>query len=146
MPISAARSAASAAPSAAAAARRQQPRRAAMRTSAAAGAGDGANGGAPARRWSLATQLVHTTGYAQDPYAASMPPIYQTATFQQPDAIEMGEYDYSRSGNPTRTVLERMLAQMEVRAAAGLRCGLRGGGAAGGGAGCRCVAVVPAVG
>ncbi|KAL4442966.1 hypothetical protein ABPG77_008457 [Micractinium sp. CCAP 211/92] len=42
-----------------------------------------------------------------------MPPIYQTATFQQPGAIEMGEYDYSRSGNPTRTVLEKQLAILE---------------------------------
>ncbi|EFN58551.1 hypothetical protein CHLNCDRAFT_48545 [Chlorella variabilis] len=42
-----------------------------------------------------------------------MPPIYQTATFQQPGAVEMGEYDYSRSGNPTRTVLERQMALLE---------------------------------
>jgi cystathionine beta-lyase len=32
-------------------------------------------------------------------------PIYQTATFRQTDAMEMGAYDYTRSGNPTRSQL-----------------------------------------
>jgi len=40
-------------------------------------------------------------------------PIYQTATFRQPTATEFGEYDYTRSGNPTRTLLERQLAELE---------------------------------
>ena len=40
-------------------------------------------------------------------------PIYQTATFEQEHADEFGEYDYSRSGNPTRTVLENHLASLE---------------------------------
>jgi cysteine-S-conjugate beta-lyase len=74
------------------------------------------NGGAPpsARRpLSLQTLLVQTEGLVDDPYNASMPPIYQAATFGQPGATEMGEYDYSRSGNPTRTVLERAMAQLE---------------------------------
>ena len=34
-------------------------------------------------------------------------PIYQTATFEQEHADSFGEYDYSRSGNPTRSVLEK---------------------------------------
>ena len=38
----------------------------------------------------------------------------QTATFRQPGAVEMGEYDYSRSGNPTRTALERQVAALEA--------------------------------
>ena len=59
------------------------------------------------------TLLVHSEGLSEDPYAASMPPIYQTATFGQPNATENGEYDYSRSGNPTRTTLELALARME---------------------------------
>lgn len=95
-------------------------RRRPMRTAASA-AGTGANGAdssqqvqqAPRRR-SLATLLVHSEGLVSDEFAASMPPIYQTATFQQPGAIDMGEYDYSRSGNPTRTVLEKQLAILEV--------------------------------
>ena len=48
-----------------------------------------------------------------DPYGALAPPIYQTATFQQPTASEFGEYDYTRSGNPTRSLLEQQLARLE---------------------------------
>lgn len=40
-------------------------------------------------------------------------PIYQTATFEQEEATAFGPYDYSRSGNPTRTVLEEQLASLE---------------------------------
>jgi cystathionine beta-lyase len=48
-----------------------------------------------------------------DPYGAVAPPIYQTATFRQPGALEFGEYDYTRSGNPTRTLLESQLGELE---------------------------------
>jgi cystathionine beta-lyase len=40
-------------------------------------------------------------------------PIYQTATFEQESAVEFGRYDYSRSGNPTRSVLEDQIARLE---------------------------------
>ena len=52
-------------------------------------------------------------GTGADPYGAIVPPIYQTATFKQPTALEFGEYDYTRSGNPTRTLLEQQLANLE---------------------------------
>ncbi|KAJ3019807.1 cystathionine beta-lyase [Thoreauomyces humboldtii] len=48
----------------------------------------------------------------RDCYNASSVPIYQTATFKQSSADEMGEYDYSRSGNPTRTHVESHLAKL----------------------------------
>jgi cystathionine beta-lyase len=48
-----------------------------------------------------------------DIHGAIVPPIYQTATFRQPAASECGEYDYTRSGNPTRALLERQLAELE---------------------------------
>lgn len=48
-----------------------------------------------------------------DPYGAMSSPIYQTATFRQPNATEFGDYDYTRSGNPTRSQLERKLAGLE---------------------------------
>nr|BAP47508.1 cystathionine beta-lyase [Gentiana triflora] len=48
-----------------------------------------------------------------DPYGAMNTPLYQTATFKQPSATEYGPYDYTRSGNPTRDVLERMLAKLD---------------------------------
>lgn len=52
-------------------------------------------------------------GRGDDVFGAIVPPIYQTATFEQPTATEFGEYDYTRSGNPTRTLLEQQLADLE---------------------------------
>jgi cysteine-S-conjugate beta-lyase len=52
-------------------------------------------------------------GRGNDSYGAIVPPIYQTATFEQPTATEFGEYDYTRSGNPTRTLLEEQIADLE---------------------------------
>ncbi|KAK4485505.1 hypothetical protein RD792_008147 [Penstemon davidsonii] len=48
-----------------------------------------------------------------DPYGAMSTPIYQTATFKQPSAVEYGPYDYTRSGNPTRDALERLIAKLD---------------------------------
>ncbi|XP_044499522.1 cystathionine beta-lyase, chloroplastic-like [Mangifera indica] len=48
-----------------------------------------------------------------DPYDAVSIPLYQTATFKQPSAIENGPYDYTRSGNPTRDALESLLAKLD---------------------------------
>ena len=60
----------------------------------------------------ISTRCVLTDRLA-DPYGAIAPPIYQTATFRQPTATEFGEYDYTRSGNPTRALLEQQLAELE---------------------------------
>ncbi|KAK5998177.1 Cystathionine beta-lyase [Cladobotryum mycophilum] len=63
------------------------------------------------RRYALATELVYTEG--KDQYGASSIPIYQSATFKQTSASGgQQEYDYTRSGNPTRTHLERHLAKI----------------------------------
>lgn len=63
------------------------------------------------RRYALATELVFTEG--KDQYGASSIPIYQSATFKQASAAGgQQEYDYTRSGNPTRTHLERHLAKI----------------------------------
>ncbi|MBV9927052.1 MAG: PLP-dependent transferase [Acidobacteria bacterium] len=51
--------------------------------------------------------------HGSDPHGAVAPPIYQTATFRQPTATEFGEYDYTRTANPTRTLLEQQLAALE---------------------------------
>jgi cystathionine beta-lyase len=40
-------------------------------------------------------------------------PIYQTSTFVQPNIDEFGAYDYTRSGNPTRTAVEILVAKLE---------------------------------
>ena len=60
----------------------------------------------------ISTRCVQSD-QSTDPYGAIVPPIYQTATFRQPTASEFGEYDYTRSGNPTRALVERQLAQLE---------------------------------
>lgn len=63
------------------------------------------------RRYALATELVYTD--SKDQYGASSVPIYQSATFKQTTAAGgQSEYDYTRSGNPTRTHLERHLAKV----------------------------------
>jgi cystathionine beta-lyase len=61
----------------------------------------------------LATRLARFQAAPDDPHSAVSTPLYQTATFAQPGALENGAYDYSRSGNPTRTVLEDRLAELE---------------------------------
>ena len=48
-----------------------------------------------------------------DPFRPMATPIYQTATFEQEEATAFGPYDYSRSGNPTRAVLEEQIAALE---------------------------------
>lgn len=44
---------------------------------------------------------------------ASSVPIYQCSTFHQEDPLHLGEYDYARSGNPTRHALEQAIADLE---------------------------------
>lgn len=65
-----------------------------------------------------ASQCVVYDGCPEDPYHPSNTPIYQTATFVQPSSSEFGPYDYTRSGNPTRTALEKHVAMLEHAAAA----------------------------
>ncbi|ODQ59150.1 hypothetical protein WICANDRAFT_63646 [Wickerhamomyces anomalus NRRL Y-366-8] len=47
-----------------------------------------------------------------DQHNSSVPPLYQTTTFKQKSVTDMGQYDYTRSGNPTRTQLEGQLAKI----------------------------------
>ncbi|CAG8467325.1 7183_t:CDS:2 [Paraglomus occultum] len=62
-----------------------------------------------------ATELVFVDcpeGSGANHYNAASVPIYQTATFKQTSATQTGEYDYTRSGNPTRSHLENHLAKI----------------------------------
>ncbi len=59
------------------------------------------------------TQIVHFPSCPDDPFRPVATPIYQTATFEQESATEFSRYDYSRSGNPTRAVLEQQMAALE---------------------------------
>lgn len=53
-------------------------------------------------------------GYEAEPgFGALLPPIYQTTTYLQSGPNETKGYSYSRSGNPTVSVLERRLAALE---------------------------------
>ncbi|KAL0867030.1 hypothetical protein Bca101_046148 [Brassica carinata] len=61
---------------------------------------------------SVATLLMNLDNKF-DPFDAMSTPLYQTATFKQPSAIENGPYDYTRSGNPTRDALESLLAKLD---------------------------------
>ncbi len=61
----------------------------------------------------FASRLVSFDPAPGDRFRPISTPIYQTATFEQEHADEFGEYDYSRSGNPTRSVLEKHLASLE---------------------------------
>lgn len=62
----------------------------------------------------IETLVVHA-GIEPDPETgAVMTPIYQTSTYAQPDVAQTKGYDYSRTDNPTRTVLHRSLAALEA--------------------------------
>jgi len=60
------------------------------------------------------TRAVHA-GLEPDPtYGSVIPAIHQTSTFRQTGVGEfVGEYDYARSANPTRTALETALGELE---------------------------------
>eukprot|EP00128_Syssomonas_multiformis_P013262 Colp12_sorted_trinity150504_noHs@2331 len=64
------------------------------------------------KRYRPATEIVAADANPKDPYNPASVPIYQTATFKQTSAVSMGEYDYTRSGNPTRSAVEKHLAKI----------------------------------
>lgn len=60
------------------------------------------------------TRAIHV-GNERDPQTgAVVPPIHVASTFIQPGAGEWGAFDYSRSGNPTRSNFETTLASLEA--------------------------------
>jgi cystathionine gamma-synthase len=59
------------------------------------------------------TRAIHE-GQEPDPATGALiTPIYQTSTYLQEGVGKNKGYDYSRSGNPTRTALETCLASLE---------------------------------
>lgn len=61
----------------------------------------------------FATRAIHV-GQDPDPLTgAVIPPIYHATTYVQDGIGSSKGYDYSRSGNPTRTMLELCLADLE---------------------------------
>ena len=64
------------------------------------------------------TRAIHV-GNEKDPETgAVVPPVHFASTFVQPGAGEWGNFDYSRSGNPTRQNVEHTLASLEGGAGA----------------------------
>ncbi|MCL7037858.1 hypothetical protein MKW94_000843 [Papaver nudicaule] len=61
---------------------------------------------------SVSTTIMNFSN-PSDPFGASSAPIYQTATFKQPCGTEYGPYDYTRHANPTRDLLEKLLAKLD---------------------------------
>src|SRR6202011_1416233 len=64
-------------------------------------------------KMSNATELIHSIPV--DPLTGAVSvPIYQTSTFvQEAPGVNKG-YDYARTNNPTRAVLEKMIAELEM--------------------------------
>jgi cystathionine beta-lyase len=61
----------------------------------------------------FASKLIQFDAAPGDRFRPTATPIYQTATFEQEHADRFGDFDYSRSGNPTRKVLEDHVATLE---------------------------------
>ncbi|MFF0214060.1 cystathionine gamma-synthase [Streptomyces vinaceus] len=63
---------------------------------------------------SFETRAIHAGNTADPLTGAVVPPIYQVSTYKQDGVGGLrGGYEYSRSGNPTRTALEENLAALE---------------------------------
>lgn len=61
----------------------------------------------------LSTKLIHG-GISEDPLTGAVSvPIYQTSTYRQKKLGQPGDFEYSRSGNPTRNALEELIADLE---------------------------------
>lgn len=67
----------------------------------------------PRENLTLESRLVQT-GVGRDERTGGISfPIYPSATYRHPGVGESTGYDYTRSGNPTRQLLEESLAQLE---------------------------------
>ena len=60
------------------------------------------------------TKVIHGGQHHDPTTGAVMPPVYQTSTYIQTSPGQpLGDYEYSRASNPTRTALENALASIE---------------------------------
>ena len=63
--------------------------------------------------WGFGTKAVHA-GQRPDPVTGAVTvPVYQTSTYQQDAVGKDRGYEYSRTGNPTRSALELSVAALE---------------------------------
>src|SRR5436309_7532659 len=61
----------------------------------------------------FSTRAIHAGQDADPATGATVVPIYATSTYTQAAPGQHKGYEYSRSGNPTRTALETCLAALE---------------------------------
>lgn len=60
------------------------------------------------------TKTIHGGQHHEPVTGAVMPPVFQTSTYAQvTPGKPVGDYEYSRAANPTRTALENALASIE---------------------------------
>ncbi|MCH8978096.1 MAG: PLP-dependent transferase [Armatimonadetes bacterium] len=64
-------------------------------------------------KFDLDTLLVYLGSRPDPQHGSVIPPIFQSSTFAQDSPGEYGDYDYTRTDNPTRTVLQTTLAALE---------------------------------
>jgi cystathionine beta-lyase len=61
----------------------------------------------------FATKLIHFGAEIDEATGASSVPLYQASTFHHFSLSNPPEYDYTRSGNPTREALENYISMLE---------------------------------
>ena len=65
------------------------------------------------REWTLESKLIHA-GLDGDPATGAVNvPIYQTSTYRQAELGGHPAWEYSRTGNPTRAALEKLISDLE---------------------------------
>ncbi len=75
--------------------------------------GGGAPGTDPTVGLGFETRAIHAGQMPEESTGAVVTPIFQTSTFAQPEVGAHQAFEYSRTGNPTRTALETCLADLE---------------------------------
>jgi cystathionine beta-lyase/cystathionine gamma-synthase len=65
------------------------------------------------RQMHIDTSILHAAAARDEATGALSIPIYPASTYHQKDVSVRQEYDYGRSGNPTRKALEDTLAALE---------------------------------
>jgi cystathionine gamma-lyase len=65
------------------------------------------------RNYKLDTKMIHAGVHPDPTTGAIMTPIYQTSTYVQAGPGDHKGYEYARTQNPTRTVLQNALAAIE---------------------------------
>lgn len=63
--------------------------------------------------WGFTTRAIHVGQDPEPRTGAVITPIYQTSTYAQDDIGVHRGYDYSRTNNPTREVVEQVVASLE---------------------------------